>query len=81
MLKTIKHWLKKLKSKWRSILCSWIGRLNIVKMSVLPKTIYRFNTFPIKTSAEFFEDIDKLILNCIHILVYVYNYVHIYIYI
>ena len=48
------------------ILCSWIGRLSIIKMSLLHKTICRFNTFPIKILGEFFEDIDKLILNYTH---------------
>ena len=33
-------------NRWRNILCSWIGRINIVKMSVLPKAIYRFNAIP-----------------------------------
>ena len=45
--------------------CSWIRRLDIVKMSVLPNLIYRFNTIPIKTPASYFVDIDKPILKFI----------------
>ena len=33
---------------WKNIPCSWLGRLNIMKMAILPKVIYRFNTIPIK---------------------------------
>jgi len=43
----------------------WIRRLSIVKMSVLPNLIYRFTTIPIKFSASYFVDIDKLILKFI----------------
>ena len=46
----------------QNIPCSWIGRFNIVKISVLPNLTYRFNTIPLKISANYFVDINKLIL-------------------
>ena len=46
-------------------MCSWKRRPNIVKMSVLPNLIYRFNAIPIKIPASYFLDIDKLLLNFI----------------
>ena len=51
--------IKKDTNKWKNILCSWIGRINIGKMAKLPKVIYRFNVLPVKIPLTFFAELEK----------------------
>ena len=63
--RTLKREIEEDTNKWKHVLCSWIGRINTLKMFTLPQTIYRFNEILVKIRKIYFTELEQIFQNFI----------------